>query len=81
MGCQDRRRLPVCTRGTGDRARPGRLIAGLPRPVHQFTTGLDNASSGVSHPTVHRCDNGCARRETTWIERFGFAQAPILAVV
>ena len=31
VGCQDRRRLPVCTRGTGDRARPERLIEGPPR--------------------------------------------------
>ena len=28
MGCQDSRRLPLCAGGTGDHARPGRLIRG-----------------------------------------------------
>jgi len=30
VGCQDRRRLPVCARGTGAPARPDRLIEGDP---------------------------------------------------
>jgi len=28
VGCQDRRRLPLCARGLRDRGRPGRLIEG-----------------------------------------------------
>ena len=34
VGGQDRRRLPVCTRGAGDHVRPALLIGGPPRPVH-----------------------------------------------
>ena len=33
-GCQDRRRLPLCSRGPRVPARPGRLIEGPRRPVH-----------------------------------------------
>jgi hypothetical protein len=35
VGCQDRRRLPLCARGTGAPARPGRLIEGDPPRLEQ----------------------------------------------
>ena len=34
VGCQDRRRLPLCSRGPRVRVRPDRLIKGPPRPAH-----------------------------------------------
>ena len=34
MGCQDRRRLPLCSGGPRVPARADRLIAGQPRPAH-----------------------------------------------
>jgi hypothetical protein len=37
VGCQDRRRLPLCARGTGAPARPGRLIEGDPPRLVQRT--------------------------------------------
>ena len=38
MGCQDRRRLPLCARGPRVHVRPGQLIEGLPRDQFNHPT-------------------------------------------
>jgi hypothetical protein len=46
VGCQDRRRLPLCARGTGAPARPGRLIEGdPPRREQRLALGAVCAST------------------------------------
>jgi len=58
VGCQDRRRLPLCSRGSRVRARPDRLIEDPPRPVHAHSSEQNNNTTAAGHANAARVRSG-----------------------